>query len=167
MGRQKKVMIFAGIILLAVGIIALSFYFGNQEQEEWHRQGTAQREEQVEEPDTEITELTFFQEEFLDVFSKSFREEIKEKFSDEIELNGDPGTSCCVVLSNVEPLSGHTYQLFIQTNEAENNLYQVLANESEDMIDIELYKMDIPEIEKYGGVGYGDTIERIYIYHLD
>lgn len=167
MSRQKKVVIFAGIILLAVGIIALSFYFGNQEKEERHRQEKTQREEQAEEPDTEITELTFFQEESLEVFSKSFRKEIKEKFSDEIELNGDPGTSCCVVLSNVEPLSSHTYQLFIQTNEAENNLYQVLANESEDMIDIELYKMDIPEIEKYGGVGYGDTIERIYIYHLD
>ena len=56
MSRQKKITIFAGIILLAAGIIALSFYFGNQEKEERHRQGTAQREEQAEEPDTEITE---------------------------------------------------------------------------------------------------------------
>ena len=43
MSRQKKITIFAGIILLAAGIIALSFYFGNQEKEERHRQGTAQR----------------------------------------------------------------------------------------------------------------------------
>lgn len=162
--KEKKfiiVLIVAAAIILIVG--------GYTGQKVLDKAETSKKQEKIEQTIKEenVVEpeerFLFFQEEVLDFLSESFQTQLKKEFSNMIEREGDPGTTCCVVLSNVQPLSSSTYQIFVQTNESENNLYQIIVNESEGMLDMEAYNQSIPEIETYGGVGYGDTIERIYL----
>ena len=126
--------------------------------------GESQEERQAEEELSGTGELLFFQEEILSFLSVRMRDEFKAEFSETAARQEEKGITCCVVLKNITALSGHTYRFYVQTNESENNLYQIIINESADMIDIEKIDYLIPEIESYGGVLPGDTIERIYVY---
>lgn len=162
--KNKKVIFWIAVMVISGGIIVLSFLISREKKEvETARESAAALKQEA-----QSEGLVFFQEEVLTkIFTEAIVGRIKEDFTNEILLNGDPGTSCCVVLSNTAKLSDSTWRIFLQTNEAENNLYQVLVNVAADMIDISEYDRDIPGIEEAGGVTYGDNIERIYIYHIE
>ena len=133
--------------------------------EEVKKETATEQKEKIKE--TEEISVKFFQEDVLSFLPETMREVLKKELEKQFKVLGKSEIFYCVFLKNVTALSSRTYQLFVQTDEPEHNLYQVLINANAEMIDIEKYQGEIADIEAYGGAEYGDMITRIYVYGLE
>lgn len=161
MKKSKQILVFAAVLIMFLLLLKWNEKIDDKKEEFATNQTTEENEQEAIQTTAEIS---FFQEDALDFLSENMVEHVEEVCSLYVKTEGEEGVSCAVILSNVLSLSKHTYRFFLQTNESQNNLYQVIVNEKEMMVDIERYDASIDNIESYGGVGYGDNIEAIYIY---
>lgn len=136
-----------------------SVYVGETPGQEKGRDGNMAKGTEQEDKDS----LLFFGKEHLLFLQESGKESFCRTFETYLRNNGRKA-SCCVILSNITPLSERTTMFYIQTNESAGNIYQILLNPVEDFCEITPYAGELADIEVYGGAGEGDTIERIYLY---